>query len=60
MNGPWTLADFPTMTLPYALGANGLPIGVQLSAAPGQERRLLDAAKMIESVAAFSARPALV
>ena len=27
MNAPWTLADFPTMTLPHALGSDGLPIG---------------------------------
>ena len=31
MNGPWTLSDFPTMTLPYALGANGMPLGIQLT-----------------------------
>src|SRR5207237_6116637 len=28
MNAPWTLADFPIMTLPYAPGANGLPLVV--------------------------------
>src|SRR5207248_471872 len=50
MNGPWTLADFPTMTLPHALGANGLPIGVQLSAAPLQEGLLLDVGKAVESL----------
>lgn len=59
MNGPWTLADFPTMTLPHALGSNGLPIGVQLSAAPGQEQRLLEVAKGMEAMAGFSARPNL-
>ena len=50
MNGPWTLADFPTMTLPHATGANGLPIGVQLSAAPLQEGLLLALGKAVESV----------
>jgi aspartyl-tRNA(Asn)/glutamyl-tRNA(Gln) amidotransferase subunit A len=50
MNGPWTLADFPTMTLPHAVGANGLPIGAQLSAAPLQEGVLLALAKAVESV----------
>src|SRR5438876_12049958 len=59
MNGPWTLADFPTMTVPHALGSNGLPIGAQLSAAPLQEGLLLEAAKAVESVVGFSARPAL-
>jgi len=53
MNGPWTLSDFPTMTLPYALGANGLPIGVQLTAAPLQEGMLLEIAKKIETVVGF-------
>ena len=50
MNGPWTLADFPTMTLPQATGENGLPIGVQLSAAPLQEGLLLALGKAVESV----------
>jgi Asp-tRNA(Asn)/Glu-tRNA(Gln) amidotransferase A subunit family amidase len=59
MNGPWTLADFPTMTLPHALGSNGLPLGVQLSAGPLQEDRLLEIAKTIESLTGFSAKPDL-
>ena len=50
MNGPWTLANFPTMTIPHALGANGLPISVQLSAAPLQEGLLLDLGKKVGSV----------
>ena len=49
MNGPWTLANFPTMTLPHALGANGLPISVQLSAAPLQEGLLLQVGKAVEN-----------
>ena len=50
MNGPWTLADFPTMTLPHAVGANGLPIGVQLSGPPMQEGPLLDLGKAVGAV----------
>ena len=50
MNGPWTLADFPTMTLPHTRGANGLPIGVQLSGAPMQEGLLLAVGRAVESV----------
>jgi aspartyl-tRNA(Asn)/glutamyl-tRNA(Gln) amidotransferase subunit A len=48
MNGPWTLADFPTMTLPHAKGANGLPIGVQLSGPPMDEGLLFAVAKAVE------------
>jgi len=59
MNAPWSLADFPTMTIPYALAANGLPLGVQLTAAPLQEDLLLAAARRIETVAEFAAAPRL-
>jgi len=57
MNSPWTLADVPIVTLPCALGANGLPLGVQLSAAPLQEGSLLAVAKAIEGVINFQERP---
>jgi aspartyl-tRNA(Asn)/glutamyl-tRNA(Gln) amidotransferase subunit A len=53
MNGPWTLADFPTMTLPHAKGANGLPIGVQLSGPPMHEGLLLAVAKAVELATDF-------
>ncbi len=59
MNGPWTLADFPAMTLPHALSANGLPIGVQLSGPPLQEGLLLELAKAVEAVIGFQAQPSL-
>ena len=59
MNAPWTLADFPTLTLPFALGSNGLPLAVQLSAAPLQEGPLLQAAKAVEAVVSFQAKPNL-
>ena len=59
MQAPWTLADFPTMTLPTALASNGLPLGIQLTAAPLHEGLLLETAKAIESVIAFQAKPNL-
>jgi aspartyl-tRNA(Asn)/glutamyl-tRNA(Gln) amidotransferase subunit A len=59
MQAPWTLADFPTMTLPYGLSGAGLPLGIQLSAAPLREGLLMDAARAIESVIGFTARPNL-
>src|SRR5262249_19290374 len=60
MNGPWTLADFPTMTLPHGLSADGLPIGVQLTGPPLHERLLLEIAKRIEVIINFSDRPHLI
>jgi aspartyl-tRNA(Asn)/glutamyl-tRNA(Gln) amidotransferase subunit A len=57
MNGPWSLADFPTMTLPYGLAANGLPLGIQFSGPPLAEASLIGAASAIESVAAFKEKP---
>jgi aspartyl-tRNA(Asn)/glutamyl-tRNA(Gln) amidotransferase subunit A len=60
MNGPWSLADFPTMTLPFGLSANGLPLGIQLSGPPLAEATLLEAAAAIESVAAFKEKPCLL
>jgi aspartyl-tRNA(Asn)/glutamyl-tRNA(Gln) amidotransferase subunit A len=59
MNGPWTLTDFPTMTLPHAVNAEGLPIGVQLTGPPLQEKLLLQAAKEIEAIAGFNEKPRL-
>jgi Asp-tRNA(Asn)/Glu-tRNA(Gln) amidotransferase A subunit family amidase len=55
MNGPWTLTDFPTMTLPHALGSNGLPVGVQLTSL--DEGLLLEIGTVLESVIGFDARP---
>ena len=59
MNSPWTLADVPIVTLPCALGESGLPLGVQLSAAPLQEGSLLGVAKAVEGVINFQERPKL-
>jgi Asp-tRNA(Asn)/Glu-tRNA(Gln) amidotransferase A subunit family amidase len=60
MNGPWTLADFPTMTIPYALASNGLPLGIQLSAPPRADGALIESAKAVEAVAAFKEKPCLL
>ncbi|HLQ76340.1 MAG TPA: amidase [Terriglobia bacterium] len=54
MNGPWTLADFPTMTLPYALSANGLPLGLQLSGPMLGDGPLLASVGKIESMIEFA------
>jgi len=59
MQAPWTLADFPTMTLPFGLASNGLPLGIQLTTAPLHEGLLLESAKAIEAVIVFQAKPNL-
>jgi amidase len=46
--GLWNLAGFPAMSIPAARHRNGLPIGVQLVAAPGGEARLLGLAAELE------------
>jgi Asp-tRNA(Asn)/Glu-tRNA(Gln) amidotransferase A subunit family amidase len=59
MNAPWTLADLPTVTVPYALTAAGMPLAVQLSGPPMQEGLVLAAASRVEEVAQFRAAPDL-
>jgi aspartyl-tRNA(Asn)/glutamyl-tRNA(Gln) amidotransferase subunit A len=59
MNAPWTLADFPTVTVPYALTVSGMPLAVQISGPPMQEGLLLHAARRVEEIAEFRAAPDL-
>ena len=59
MQAPWSLADFPTMTLPSGLSSNGMPLGIQLTAAPLHEGLLLETAKAIEAIIGFKAKPLL-
>jgi Asp-tRNA(Asn)/Glu-tRNA(Gln) amidotransferase A subunit family amidase len=44
---PWTLMRVPTMNVPVFTGPNGLPVGAQVIAAHGQDRRLFAAARWI-------------
>ena len=46
---PWTACGFPAITLPSGLSASGLPLGVQLVAAPFAEEGLLSAARWCEA-----------
>jgi Asp-tRNA(Asn)/Glu-tRNA(Gln) amidotransferase A subunit family amidase len=49
-NRGWTAMHAPCLALPFGLGpASRLPVGVQLVAAPGGDRRLLSAARRIEA-----------
>jgi Asp-tRNA(Asn)/Glu-tRNA(Gln) amidotransferase A subunit family amidase len=43
----WTLTGVPAISLPLLKGANGLPLGVQLVAARGDDARLLRAARWL-------------
>ena len=56
-SGPWTLADFPTITLPHSLAANGMPVAIQLSAPPMQESLLFHGARIVEEILGFSHIP---
>jgi Asp-tRNA(Asn)/Glu-tRNA(Gln) amidotransferase A subunit family amidase len=44
----WTLLGTPAISVPGPLGADGLPIGVQLVAPPGRDAELLAAARWVE------------
>lgn len=54
----WSLAGAPAITIPTGLGPHGLPLGLQLVAAPGDDDRLLAAAAWCEAgLPAFGAPP---
>jgi Asp-tRNA(Asn)/Glu-tRNA(Gln) amidotransferase A subunit family amidase len=46
-NAPWTALGVPAISIPMPV-ADGLPLGLQLSAAPGDDARLLQAALQID------------
>ncbi len=48
--GPWTSCGIPTISIPSGLAQSGMPLGIQLAAAPFAEARLLAAARWCESV----------
>ena len=47
---PWTSSGLPTVVVPSGLNQEGLPLAIQLVAAPWEEGRLLGAAKWCENV----------
>jgi len=49
---PWNLAGYPALSVPAGRHPSGVPIGVQLVAAPGGEPRLLALAAQLESLRA--------
>ncbi|MER3456779.1 MAG: amidase [candidate division GAL15 bacterium] len=55
-NGPFSFVGFPSITVPVALSAQGLPLGVQLVAKPLAEATLLRAASALEAVSSWQRR----
>ncbi len=53
-NRLWTLLQMPALTVPTGVGGRGLPLGVQVSARPGQDGPLLAAALALERALAAS------
>lgn len=45
---PWTFLGLPAVTLPLLTGPNGLPVGVQVVGAMGDDARLLRTARWLE------------
>jgi Asp-tRNA(Asn)/Glu-tRNA(Gln) amidotransferase A subunit family amidase len=45
----WSLVGAPAIAIPTGLGPSGLPLGLQLVAAPGDDDRLLRAAAWVEA-----------
>ena len=54
---PWTTCGFPSITLPSGLSEAGLPMGIQLAAAPFAEETLLAVAHWCEQALATSLAP---
>ena len=46
----WTLTGAPAVTIPIGRGPSGLPLGLQLVGAPGDDRRVLGAAAWAERI----------
>ncbi len=49
MNSPWSFLGFPTITIPMCLSPDGMPLGLQLIAAPHRDLELFQAARWCEA-----------
>jgi len=49
MSRGWTLLHVPCVTVPHFVGPQGMPVGVQLIGAFGEDERLLSIAKWVEA-----------
>ena len=57
--GPWTSCGLPAIALPSGLAESGLPLGIQLVAAPFAEARLLSSAAWCEAALGVTLMPPL-
>ena len=57
---PASLAGLPGISVPAGLGADDLPLGLQLIARPFDEETLFRVADVLETAAGFDAKPALM
>ena len=53
----WSYTGFPSITIPIGLASNGLPLGMQLAAAPFEEAKLLRVAHWAEQTLGVRLRP---
>ena len=49
MNAPWTALGTPAISIPMPISSS-LPLGLQLTAEPGQDARLLRAAVRVQGL----------
>jgi len=54
---PFSLAGFPSITLPSALDDVGLPLSVQIGSRPDEEKNLLSIAAWFEALLSFNFNP---
>ena len=54
---PWSYVGFPSISVPVGLASNGLPLGMQLAAAPFEEAALLRVAHWVEQALGVSLSP---
>ena len=57
--GPWTSCGLPAIAIPSGIAQSGLPLGLQLIAAPFAETRLLSGAAWCEAALGVALRPAV-
>ena len=55
--GPWTSCGLPAISIPSGIAQSGLPLGLQLIAAPYREQRLLAAAQWCEQTLNLNLSP---